>query len=516
MIILYPMLVSNTVSANVIPGICKNLEKFVLTYRLSKSMAQIQKMMEDAQLEDIIGDYLTEESDPSITGKGAHNTKPRKGLKPKEDKSVDLTFDVKTMQSDVASVEPTFVTIEVKKNSVTIQQIIGIKVIPFGLTSDASMANLLMSDAAVNKLESKFIALGRDIKRSLWKSWNAIKSPLPVIGGSVMAKGEARHDIIMARSKYRENIFACMNYMDLKTDFFRQEGPKKIDQLQNMGWNSLIFPDDVQKRVYFCMQEFGGICSVVPYNMIYSAVGKLNKAAYEELEDVRKTTSPFFRNKVSVDKMMKEGEESNIEHLINSRLLETEIRVQTESLDGLAKNFKEAIKTGSMQFSKIKNVIQSKDVDKLKTISKFLPKVSLDSVMKYASEKVPGFDKYYKMSEKVYTNSIGSKIGNHETGIKLLSILAATRAATSKNPKMAFIEIIKKSTNDMEEKIDDSMPAATMSDYVIGGIIYAGLTSIILSIYIGAILTFNDPILLTIVLSILSILLYSIFSEDKK
>ena len=56
----------------------------------------------------------------------------------------------------------------------------------------------------------------------------------------------------------------------------------------------MIITDDVNKKATFCMKEFGGICSVVPYPFIYASLGKDHAKVYDDLEDVKRSASPFF------------------------------------------------------------------------------------------------------------------------------------------------------------------------------------------------------------------------------
>ena len=77
-----------------------------------------------------------------------------------------------------------------------------------------------------------------------------------------------------------------------------------------MGWNSFLAADDVNKRVIFCMKQFHGLCSTVPYRLVYSSLGKEHHRAYEEMEDIKKSASPFFKTSVSIKRIV--GESFNI------------------------------------------------------------------------------------------------------------------------------------------------------------------------------------------------------------
>ena len=83
-----------------------------------------------------------------------------------------------------------------------------------------------------------------------------------------------------------------MNSMDIGADFF--ERTNKINQLYKMGWQSFVVTDDVNKRAFFCMKEFNGMCSAVQYNFMYNALGSEYGKVFDDLEDVKKSSSPFL------------------------------------------------------------------------------------------------------------------------------------------------------------------------------------------------------------------------------
>ena len=84
-----------------------------------------------------------------------------------------------------------------------------------------------------------------------------------------------------------------MNSMDIGSDFF--ERTNKIKQLYKLGWTSFVITDDVNKRAFFCMKEFNGMCSSVQYNFMYTTIGKEHGKVFDDLEDVKKSSSPFFK-----------------------------------------------------------------------------------------------------------------------------------------------------------------------------------------------------------------------------
>jgi hypothetical protein len=109
-------------------------------------------------------------------------------------------------------------------------------------------------------------------------------------------------------------MYVMMNAATLhENDFILDMGG--VTKLFNMGWGSAIVADDIAKRVFFCMQEFHGLCSSVDYAFVYESqssrpdYGKI----YKELEDLKKSTSPFFMKKVAMKRVL--GEAKAFEHI---------------------------------------------------------------------------------------------------------------------------------------------------------------------------------------------------------
>ena len=539
MIIMHPMIVSNTVSSNIIPGICKSLEKFLLAYRMDyissrwtgKSFRLKESNVPEGEIwfenimEQRVGGPPTGASSSTVHNKATANalnqqvaqlnmTQDLQGGQDGKKSSSSLGFDLKQLNSDILSVEPTFVTIEVEVSGAKLQQVVGIKVVPYAVSSDAGLAQLITSDSVVSTLNSHLISKGREIQRAFWKVWQAAIRPIPIVGEPKSAIGDPRHDILMARSKYGKHILVCMNYMDLQTEFFRENGPRKIDKLHRMGWDSLIFPDDVQKRVYYCMKEFKGVCSVVPYSMVYSSVGKMSYGAYDSLEDVRKTTSPFFRmKKISSSKLV--NEMISLDEVIDGYLGSLDNKIPlTEGLD----QFMNAISSMnvSSQLNKLKDVLTNKNYDKLKSLRNMLPKTSIEEVKKVASEKFKDFDRLYLKAKRVYTNSVSMKLNNNQIAIDLMSIMTAARASLSEKPDMAFTEIVKKSTYEIDDNVDPMVtPASTDVDLTLGGIVFSVIAMIAISGFVGAFMTFNSYIMIGITMACLAVLMYRLGGTAK-
>ena len=110
-------------------------------------------------------------------------------------------------------------------------------------------------------------------------------------------KKDPLKDIIYARSKYGWNVFCMLNLTSIENDeIFKEQGG--VSRLFKLGWQAVIVADDVTQRLVFCLKEDGGLCSIVHYPFLYSALGRDQADAYGKLSDLQKSTSPFFTHRV--------------------------------------------------------------------------------------------------------------------------------------------------------------------------------------------------------------------------
>ena len=122
---------------------------------------------------------------------------------------------------------------------------------------------------------------------------------------------------MFASTKYKEDVFCLLSQQDIQKDeAFKDAGG--VSKLFNLGWNSILVNDDVNKRTNFCMKEFGGLCSSVPHGYIHASFGKENQKVYEKMEDIQKVTSPFFKTSVNAHKLL--FKESLVEQEISGYL----------------------------------------------------------------------------------------------------------------------------------------------------------------------------------------------------
>jgi len=356
MIVVFPLIMDNTISSNIIPGICSTLERFLVVYKsdeimkmgglspaatafgvgrlgaeilVTASMMQLGKLLlkkyapsvfkeqkSETQLDLLISDMISEiESDKheymnknslledfDAMYPGNYNQpEPPKKEAPKntsgddKKKNSDLYSDslrfkhgleLKTGKLDMnttLSLEPTYITISGKFGT----EVIGVKVIPVPVDPKAFIKQLSM-DSSGEYTES-FIS---PIQRRLTKVFRGLMGRLKATRN---LKIDPFEDIIYATSKYGSNVFCLLNLASLPSDKVLKD-MGGMDKAFKMGWNSIIVADDISKRAYFCMKEFGGICSTINYSYMMASLNDKFEKSFEKLEDLKKSSSIYFRS----------------------------------------------------------------------------------------------------------------------------------------------------------------------------------------------------------------------------
>lgn len=337
MTIVFPLLVDENVSPNIIPGVCKALEKFCLHYKVEEILkmgglssdtvlsnivsagfemgtggtnAFFKKLFENESVSEthtpqkqaekrVQGKVkdTTQEEEKAIdhiekqAGKGAdHELKEKefelkkREFEEKQHRIEDRKLELNTLNLRAnLSIEPTTCLATSRKGS----QVIGIKVIPYPVSSRPFIRQLLQDNSL--SIMDRFLAR---YERGVTRAFYAIMRKVPFFRNIPIEKDPFK-DIIYARSKFGKNIFLMLSLSSLESDdMFKSQGG--VDRLNRLGWNSVIIADDVTKRIIFCMKEYGGMCEPTHYNFLYSAMGKEGQEAYERLEDLKKSTSPLW------------------------------------------------------------------------------------------------------------------------------------------------------------------------------------------------------------------------------
>jgi hypothetical protein len=339
MIVVFPMLTDESISQNAIPGICKALEKFVLIYELDAitkmtgiKILKIGGEIAGTMAKAAIGVGKIKENDNLLEAQPIPGARP-----PKSQEEIDAfrrskgintnqTYNKKDLVKDAMgimqgikqmgtvnvdmpkeqalSVEPTYMVVTTPSGT----EVIGIKVIPFPVKSKDgyTLSELLSADASMDFFDTLFFRVYRKAIRMFWAACRGLR--VPFLRDRVVT-GDPVKDILWASTFHSRYVYCLLNYSDISdSNLLKNAGG--MHKLHQVGWNSLIFADDINKRVIFCMKEFHGLCSSTPYQFIYSSLGKDYGKVYDNLEDVKKAASPFF--KLSVNSKRVFGEAKNI------------------------------------------------------------------------------------------------------------------------------------------------------------------------------------------------------------
>lgn len=456
MIHVFPMLTSSSISPTVVPGISKALEMYILIYQLNKLKVGGSIAFENDQIiidEQPVAKSSSKEKTTDIS------------LKPKW-KPGKVEFDKVDEKS--LSLQPTWIKVTVGGKA----KVLGVKVISVPLKSDSDILSLLLHDKNLSGLKYGFVKTERNIARVAYKVWGAtlgrlFKTPLT---------GKPKEDIILRTTEFKDRVFTLMNVLDIDEEFLREI--KDVRKLHKLGWNSLVFADDVNRRASFCMKEFKGLCTTVPYSYLFATVSTTASKVFEDLTDVRKSAGPIFRKKMDPSKLISEAIIRNKRKkydLINESEMLQEF--STEKIKGVLTN--------------LYNGLKSKDINKVKTALKSgsKPRMSLDQVKIKAKKSVKGFDKSYNMSSKVLENSVKLPKEINDSVAIMISIGAAAKGGN-----------IDKNTKDYVKKVISRFRDAkigkneTIRKETIISIIFIVMTVIVGGASLALILSFLTPI----------------------
>lgn len=422
MIIIYPMLTSSDISPNIIPAICKTLEKFVLLYKLDEVLKIAQKgfgtkiikvgsklLQKEAETELVpTTTYAVDPFTIDMRGSGGgsgggsgDDPPPDKELIQNVAKAADELTKTQTGSGgskvhipdhDSLSLDPSYLQIETSGGP----RILGIKVIPFPVKGTISMAKLMTDDIKRKSMEYVVTKYSRKVSRLFYSMCRSIK--IPFIKSQLT--GDPRKDILFASTKYGIHTFPLFNFMDLSSNQIYKD-PKIIQKLQKMSWGSYIIADDVKKRVIFCMKEFGGLCSTVLYSYMMASFKKGKYYdVYADLEDIKRASSQFFRMKVKPNRLIGES--------CAQRKKETYINIKEEIIKENLNSIVKSLAVNNI-FKKnllnIENGLKSKNAEKIKKSLQSVPKIPFTSVEKFCKKISSNFENSYSLCKKVIGNS---------------------------------------------------------------------------------------------------------------
>lgn len=329
MVCVYPLLVSSSVSQESLPAICKALEKFILVYDLDNVIARVNKRVNWGKLIKL-GATITLMTTTALMFKSSLEKTKReirnlerdidKGLKSlKKMKRLELdkaslidepikmitgsehegkmkTVDVMQPNQNVLSLEPTWM----KVNTSFGTKLIGVKVVPFPIKDEKKFFDIFTNERLRSQSFNIIDIIVRKLVKVFWTYWSRTLDIITATPRGVT--GNPITDVVYSKTIHGENIFTVFSLSDVGSEVLSDVN--KIAKMQKAGWCSFIICDDVNKKAYFCMKQFKGLCSIVPYKVLYTALGKEQSKVFEDLDDVKRTVSPFFRLSVDASKVI--------------------------------------------------------------------------------------------------------------------------------------------------------------------------------------------------------------------
>jgi len=366
MIVVYPMLVSKAVSENVVPGIAKTLEQYIIINMHNDvvSSPEVKRRFnfkikqgkffatENVNLtegeEDTFGNRTKTETDKDNEKrnededkkraeweaeeqrkKDAHQIKMDKETREKEkwkaqkakdaaekiekqkerekqeklDKAKRAKADVKMGDNKAMSIEPTYMTVEVTdREGFTKKQFIGIKVVPFRVKSDEKLSRLILHDTQLKTLNAAMVAFGRSIIRRVYSLFDRWTRSARPLGG-LTPSGDPRRDIIFGRTGLKGGGFIVLSKNEDIDETFLSN-ISRMNRLFKMGWGNIIVADDINRQAYFCMQQFKGVCNAISYSVMYQNFGMAK--VYDDLEDAKRKNSSLFKIRRPFSKVVSE------------------------------------------------------------------------------------------------------------------------------------------------------------------------------------------------------------------
>jgi len=420
MIITFPMLTSQNISGNVLPGICKMLEKYVIVYQMDRILKNARKVADMERVGSSL--RLLEKSDKTIAPKigpiniplgGGKTDKPDVAGPPKIDQALAL--------------EPTWVKVELKDGF----GVLGVKIVPYLVESKEDIIKLMLQDMNMGFWKKSVSKWQRAAVRRLWTVIRGVGKQVGYKGGALT--GDPRKDVLFAKTEHRHNIFTLVNMVDLQDSESFLKNTGGIRKLYSLGWRSFIIADDVNRQAHFCLQQFRGMCSMIPYSFIYSSLGVGHHKVYEDLEDVRKTGSAIFRMKGNVRKIFGESE---CVDLRDAEELQ-EIEMLTENFQNMANRMKASFNS---MFAGLNVAERSKDSKKFLKVLSRVPSVDLTKTFSIAQKiSPPDFKQNFEMAKRVFANSLKAP-KNLTDSVACIIAFGSSRA---EDPKKANVQGIK-------------------------------------------------------------------------
>jgi len=500
MIVVWPLIVSKTVNPNVLPGVCKALEKYVhvsetdriidaandqiakknkknSTYLTLKTIAgKLSIRAEQLEPGITIEDYIEEGKAGSGKGPGSPGSSspppaprgPRAAAKSSSDrdsyqdgydkqKGMQAAQELRPvkpefgrMDSAAISTEPTWNTVTDQAGNVTA---IGVKVVPFVIDNEQSLVKLMTLDRYRKSLSTDVHKQARKVLRFMYKianvSWKATIGKMlswtgfvdkDLVAGTITKNW--KNDIILQNTAFDNKMFILLNKMDLDEEF--TTSAKGVKKLFGLGWTSFVIADDVNKVATFCMKNYKGMCSIVNYGFLYSDA-RSQSQVYQDIDDIRRNAGPMFRMKRRKKSMITDNLAQYKLDQYSTDVLLSESTLNESVIPNLIKQLKTSPDKMASNLKSIQSAVKRKDMKlAYKIIKKFNPSnkpMELSKVINKAKQTNPEFKKHYDLAYRIFKNSLN---GLEEEPLKVGAAAMASIAVIGKKKNYDMKSDIKK------------------------------------------------------------------------
>ena len=502
MIVVFPMLCSSELNPNILPGVGKVIERYLIVHeldrilqetkksassaRVSKGRIEIKESEDDKPINNEQFISLTEDQislyeqdiGPGTKGKSDRRDKGDKEEKEErkqKQKEVKNAVSGVSMSTEATSIEPTYMQVDRVANGQSFKDLIGVKVIPFTVTStqDYELVNMLMYDQNLKKLESFLVGFGRSIKRKMYDLYKATIKSIPMIGGRGTITGDPRHDVVMAKTSFRKNIFVCVNQMELDDEFFQQAGG--IKKLFRLGWSSIISLNESQRIGIFCMQSYSGVCYKVPYSYMFNMLGGPSGKYYTDLSDVKKSSAGLFRKKTKPSKAFSESLSTlrleTYKKVIQDYNLLTDQKIDQYILNEADNDKKEGWRT----IKKIRNLGKAlTSGDRKKIDSQLKGKANLRELQQKGKQINPEFDKCFSIAKR-NLKGVAPEASAQITEV-FATLVGALSIRKPDDPVSFAKTLTKQATSDIEKKLAKIRQSTEIkekdSDKIVGTVVF--------------------------------------------
>lgn len=508
MVTIYPMLISNAVSENVIPGIAKTLESYIIVHNMDDVLSnpsgprQLNYKIKSGRIfakeSEDLSEAIPPGSQPGTKGKGqaqlpAPPDDEEEEEKEKEAKKAGKEKTKVNISDRGITLEPTYMTVEVAKADGSIgTEFIGVKVVPLRVKSDSKLLDMLMYDHQMRAFQAAMVSKGRKILSYAYRIIDKWTGRL----GARVPTGDVRQDAVLGRSGFKGKPFIVVDKgQDFDESFFSK--PARINRLFKMGWGNIVIVDSINRQAYFCLKQLRGTCSILSFSMIYQNLGQLK--VYETLEDAKRQNSSLFKMGPKLSRVLGEcmselkQDRYNLsegKHMdkINTYLEQLQLSEDLEFIEevdfkAFAKKIIPDVKLKGV-VSKLKSSFDIKKPEKIIKAAKSIkvPLVKPGVIDRLIGSKVPGYSKNKATAKAVLKNSVG---GAKETSLDAASSFIAIQSMFKKkgekdNPKeilrnniKQFVLRARKFQSEYESIPEEkrAIPKDVIADYVIGATI---------------------------------------------